>query len=72
MDVLCCTTMLKHAIEVGDSEPIKQLIYRVNPEKLHSLKFQVNYMMQIILQNPAVVHLLTDKANGDTYLCTDF
>lgn len=71
-DVPSCTTLLKRDIEVGDSQPIKQLIYRVNPDKFHSLKFQVDYMMQNNIAEPSCsCSLLTDKANGDTYFCTD-
>ncbi len=32
-DVTSCTTVLKHDIDVGDSSPIKQHAYRVNPDK---------------------------------------
>ncbi len=32
-DVLSCTTVFKHDIDVGDSPQIKQHAYRVNPDK---------------------------------------
>lgn len=45
-DIPTQTRVLSHDIDVGDSEPIKQHPYRVNPDKRCRLKNQVEYMVK--------------------------
>uniref|UniRef100_H3BXP7 Gypsy retrotransposon integrase-like protein 1 n=1 Tax=Tetraodon nigroviridis TaxID=99883 RepID=H3BXP7_TETNG len=45
-DIPSQTQVLCHDIDVGDSRPIKQHPYRVNPDKRGRLKKQVEYMVE--------------------------
>lgn len=45
-DVLSRTHVISHDIDVGDSSPIKQHAYRVNPDKRARLQDQVKYMIE--------------------------
>ncbi|KAL0153620.1 hypothetical protein M9458_051100, partial [Cirrhinus mrigala] len=45
-DVSHQTTILTHDIDVGDSPPIKQHPYRVNPHKREIMKSEVEYLLQ--------------------------
>lgn len=45
-DVPTRTHVLQNNFDVGDSPPIKQHAYRVNPEKRMRLQKQVNYMLE--------------------------
>lgn len=45
-DVPTQTHVLQHDIDLGDSPPIKQHAYRVNPVKHSCLQKQVNYMLE--------------------------
>lgn len=40
------TTFIKHDIDVGDSPPIKQHHYRVNPRKRELMKKEVDYLLR--------------------------
>lgn len=41
-----------HNVDVGDSQPIKQHLYRVNPDKRCRFKEQVEYMVQHDVTEP--------------------
>lgn len=76
-DVPSQTHLLKHDIDVGESQPIKQHPYRVCPDKRRRLKKQVESMVQHGIAEPCCnawssLCLLTDKANGEDRFCTDF
>lgn len=45
-DVPPCTTILNHDIDVGGCSAIKQHANRVNPEKRHRFKREVEYMLE--------------------------
>lgn len=45
LDVPSQTTVLMHDVDIGDTRPIKQHPYRVNPDKCSRLKQQVQYML---------------------------
>lgn len=76
-DIPSQTHVLSHDIDVGDSKPIKQHPYRVNPDKRRRLKKQVDYMLEHCIAERSSSAwsspcLLTIKANGDDRFCTDF
>lgn len=75
-DVPSQTNLLQHDIDVGDSPPIKQHPYRVNPDKRRRLKQQVEYMMQHNIAEPSnsawSSPCLLVKTNGEDRFCTDF
>ena len=76
-DVPTRTHVLQHDIDVGDSPPIKQHAYRVNPDKRRRLQEQVDYMMDNDIAEPSCSSwsspcLLADKADGSDRFCTDF
>ncbi|XP_073732325.1 uncharacterized protein [Misgurnus anguillicaudatus] len=76
-DVPSQTHVLQHDIDVGDSAPIKQHPYRVNPEKRQRLQNQVDYMLlhgiaersNSSWSSPC---LLAIKSDGSDRFCTDF
>lgn len=66
-----------HDVDVGDTLPIKQHPYCVNPEKRSRLKQQVQYMLDHNIAEPSWSAwsspcLLAIKTNGDDRFCTDF
>lgn len=76
-DVPTRTQVLQHDIDVGDSPPIKQHAYRVNPAKRLRLKQQVSYMLEHGIAEPSSSSwsspcLLADKSDGSDRFCTDF
>uniref|UniRef100_A0A671UEB7 Gypsy retrotransposon integrase-like protein 1 n=1 Tax=Sparus aurata TaxID=8175 RepID=A0A671UEB7_SPAAU len=76
-DVPTRTNVLQHDIDVGDSPPIKQHPYRVNPNKRLRLQQQVTYMLENGIAEPSSSSwsspcLLADKSDGSDRFCTDF
>lgn len=76
-DVPTRTHVLSHDIDVGDSPPIKQHAYRVNPDKRARLKHQVTYMLENDIAEPSNSAwsspcLLISKSDGSDRFCTDF
>lgn len=63
------TNVLKHDSEVGNSDPIKQHIYRVNTDKRAWLKKQVEYMLANGIAEPSSNIVLSD---GSDRFCTDY
>lgn len=70
-DVPSQTHVLSHDIDVGDSRPIKQHPYRVNPDKRARLKKQNRIAVRSCSpwSSPC---LLTIKANEEDRFCPDF
>ena len=76
-DVPGRTTATCHDVDVGDTRPIKQHPYRVNPAKLTALRHEVEYMLrngiieesQSQWSSPCV---LVPKPDGTFRFCTDF
>jgi len=71
------TTVAVHDVEVGDSPPIKQHPYRVNPVKLKLIRQEVDYMLQNGIIEPSQSQwsspcVLVPKADGTYRFCTDF
>ncbi len=71
------TTMLTHDIDVGESHPVKQHPYRVNPRKRDIMRSEVEYMLQHGLAVPSQSPwsspcLLVPKPDGSYRFCTDY
>lgn len=71
------TNILTHDIDVGNSVPIKQHPYRVNPHKYGIMKAEVEYMLRNGLAEPSQSAwsspcLLVPKADMSFRFCTDF
>ena len=71
------TTLVSHDVEVGDSRPIKQHPYCVNPVKLEVMKKEIDYMLSNGIIEPSHSEwsspcLLVDKGDGGYRFCTDF
>lgn len=78
-DVPTQTHVLQHDIVVGDSPPIKQHAYRMNPDTHLRLQKQVNYMLENGIAEPSCSSwssscLLAVKFDGSDLwrFCTDF
>lgn len=76
-DVPTRTHVLEHDIDVGNSPPIKQHAYRVNPDKLARLQKQVDYMVENGIAQPSCSAwsspcILSTKVDGSDRLCTDY
>lgn len=76
-DVPTQTRVLQHDIVVGDSPPIKQHAYRMNPDKRLRLQKQVNYMLENGIAGPSSSSwsspcLWAVKSDGSDRFCTDF
>ena len=76
-DVPSKTSLLQHDIDVVGAAPIKQHLYRVNPDKRQRLSGQVDYMLQHAIAEPSCSPwsspcLLATKANGEDRFCMDF
>ncbi len=76
-DTLGLTTWVVHDVDVGDSKPIKQHPYRMNPAKSAVVKREIEYMLdngliepsQSCYSSPVV---LAPKADGTHRLCFDY
>lgn len=77
-DVPTETNVLEHDIDVGDTKPIKQHAYRVNPEKRALLRTEVDYMIKHGIAEPSCSPwsspcILVPKANTTAKrFCSDF
>jgi len=76
-DVLQQTTLVSHDVNVGDSRPIKQHPYHINPVKLEAIKKEINYMLSNDIIEPSEREwsstcLLVAKGDGSYRFCTDF
>jgi len=76
-DVPGRTTIAVHDVDVGDTRPIKQHPYRVNPVKLKLMREEVDYMVQNGIIEPSQSQwsspcVLVPKADGTYRFCTDF
>ncbi|KAM9456054.1 retrovirus-related Pol polyprotein from transposon 17.6 [Clarias gariepinus] len=76
-DVPRQTTILTHDIDVGDSPPIKQHPYRVNPHKREIMKSEIEYLLQHGFATPSQSPwsspcLLVPKSNLSYRFCTDY
>lgn len=76
-DVPSQTNVLTHDIDVGQSMPIKQHAYRVNPNKRQVMREEVNYLVRngfaVASQSPwSSPCILVPKSDGSLRFCTDY
>lgn len=76
-DVPGRTSVLTHDIDVGDSLPVKQHAYRVNPNKRVIMKEEVEYMIRHDIAVPSQSPwsspcLLVPKPDSSFRFCTDY
>lgn len=76
-DVPKKTNAACHDVIVGDTLPIKQHPYRLNPIKLQYLRREVQYMLDNDITEPSKSNwsspcILVPKQDGTYRLCTDF
>ncbi len=76
-DVPHQTTILTHDIDVGDSVPVKQHPYCVNPHKQEVMKSEVEYLLQHGCATPSQSPwsspcLLVPKSDSSYRFCTDY
>lgn len=76
-DVPSQTTVLSHDIDVGDSKPVKQHPYRVNPKKREVMKSEVTYLVEHGLATPSQSPwsspcILVPKSDSTFRFCTDY
>ncbi len=76
-DVPSQTTVLSHDIDVGDSKPVKQHPYRVNPKKREVMKSEVTYLVKHGLATPSQSPwsspcILVPKPDSTFRFCTDY
>lgn len=71
------TNVIEHDIDGGDSTPIKQHAYRVNPAKRARLQSQVDNMLENLIAEPSSSawsspRVLSIKSDGSDRFCTDY
>ena len=76
-DTLGLTTWAVHDVDVGDSPPIKQHPYRLNPMKAAAVQKEVQYMLDHGLVEPSQSSwsspvVLVPKPDGSQRLCVDY
>ncbi len=76
-DIPSRTSWIKHDIDVGDAQPIKQHFYRVAPAKRSYLDAEVDYMLQNNIAVPSASSwaspcILVPKHDGTPRFCSDF
>lgn len=76
-DVPSQTNVLVHDIDVGQSTPIKQHAYQVNPYKRQVMRDEVEYLVcngfAVASQSPwSSPCILVPKSEGSLRFCTDF
>ena len=69
----CCC----HDVDVGESTPVKQHPYRMNPINLEQMRKEIDYMMQNHIIEPSSSEwssssILVPKPDGTLRFCTDF
>ena len=71
------TNVIMHDVDVGNTRPIKQHPYQVNPIKLKKLRQEVQYMLDKDIIEPsqsswASPCILVPKPDGSIRYCTDY
>ena len=71
------TTEAYHDVDVGDSPPIKQHPYRLNPVKAELMKKEIQYMLDNDIAQPSQSSwsspcILVPKPDGSVRFCTDY
>ncbi|XP_030839510.1 uncharacterized protein LOC763830 [Strongylocentrotus purpuratus] len=76
-DKLGCTLRTVHDVDVGDSLPIKQHPYRLNPRKKHQVQTELQYMLDCGIVEPSQSCwsspvVLVPKPDGSQRFCIDY
>lgn len=76
-DVPTRTDAIYHDVDVGDSRPIKQHPYRLNPVKAKYLHEEIKYLLDNDFIEPSQSNwsspcILVPKPNGSYRMCTDY
>jgi hypothetical protein len=76
-DVPTCTHTIEHDVDIGDTVPIKQNPYRLNPAKRAVMKAEIQSMLDMGIVVPSVSAwsspcILVSKPDGGVRLCTDY
>ena len=71
------TNVMSHDVEVGDTVPIKQHPYRMNPLKSKEMKKEIQYMLDNDIIEPSQSNwsspcILVPKPDGSFRFCTDY
>ena len=71
------TSMVYHDVDVGESKPIKQYPYRLNPVKMKHFHRELQYMLENDIVEPSKSpwsspSILVPKPDGSYRLCTDY
>lgn len=71
------THLIKHDVDVGESQPIQQHFYRVSKENRRVMESEDNYMLENNIAQPSSSSwvspcLLINKSDGSPRFCTDF
>jgi hypothetical protein len=76
-DIPSQTPLIYHDVDVGNSRPIKQHPYRLNPSKQEHLTKEINYLLENDLIEPSKSNwsspcILVSKSDGTYRFCTDY
>ena len=76
-DVPSRTNKIFHDVDIGNSQPVKQHPYRMNPVKQQYLKEEVNYLLENDFIEPSKSDwsspcILVPKPDGTYRMCTDY
>ncbi|XP_063963929.1 uncharacterized protein LOC135156194 [Lytechinus pictus] len=76
-DIPSRTDVVEHDVDVGDTAPIKQAPYRVNPVKMKNLEKEIEYMLQNGIIEPSSSAwsspcILVPKPDKSYRFCTDY
>ena len=71
------TSMVYHDVDVGESKPIKQYPYRLNPVKMKHFHRELQYMLENDIVEPSKSpwsspSILVPKPDGSYRFCTDY
>ena len=76
-DVPTRTDQVYHDVDVGNADPIKQHLYRLNPSKQKCLKEEIKYLLENAFIEPSnsswsFPFILVPKPDGSYRMCTDY
>ena len=76
-DKLGHTSMTVHDVDVGNTRPIKQAPYRLNPEKLSKVREEIKYMLEHDIIEPSQSSwsspiVMVPKPDGTLRFCIDY
>ncbi|XP_070548324.1 uncharacterized protein [Ptychodera flava] len=76
-DVPRRTNVVQHDVDVGDTRPIKQHPYRLNPVKSELMEKEIQYMLENDIIRPSQSNwsspcVMVPKPDGSVRFCTDY